>query len=264
MSVTESKPPNSADDAAQPPAGAVPAPGAPSSEALPLPLGTTPRFQKALDKALSDWAAADPARCAGLAGCEAVAGGVLVPFFGQPHLVTHPEGAVVPLSDEAARAAASGGAPAAPGDAPAKPVHVSIVILLLHYLLTADATPPAERWVQFREIPGGMFYAQAFEAHTAPPLGRLVADVDPDAFAAHVAAFRAAGARITGVDLDLADAALRFWALPRLPVAALLWAGDDEFPGRAAILFDEHAHHYLPVEDLSGMGEWLAHRLARG
>jgi hypothetical protein len=227
-------------------------------------MGTTPRFQKALDKALSDWAVADPARCAGLAGCQAVPGGVLVPYFGQPHLVTHPEGRVAPLGDEAARALASGGAGAAPSDAPGKPVHVSIVILLLHYLLTADATPVAERWVQFREIPGGMFYAQAFEAHTGPPLSRLVADVDPKAFAAHVAAFRAAGARIAGVDLDLADAALRFRALPRLPVAALLWAGDDEFPGRAAILFDAHAHHYLPVEDLSGMGEWLAHKLARG
>jgi hypothetical protein len=261
--VTASKPPHSADGAAQPQAGAGPAAGAPARDGgVPLPMGTTPRFQKALDKALGDWATADPTRCAALAGCQAVPGGVLVPFFGQPHLVSHPEGRVEPLSDEAARAVASGGAPAAPGDAPAKPVHVSIVILLLHYLLTADATPPADRWVPFRDIPGGMFYAQAFEAHTGPPLGRLVAD--PDAFAAHVAAFRAAGARITGADLDLADAALRFRALPRLPVAALLWAGDDEFPGRAAILFDEHAHHYLPIEDLSGMGEWLAHKLARG
>ncbi len=208
--------------------------------------GTTPRFQKALDKALADWAAADPARCAGLAGCETVPGGVLVPFFGQPHLVSHPGGRVETVSQ------------------PPKPVHVSIVILLLHHLLMADATPPAERWVPFRDIPGGMFYAQAFEAHTGPPLGRLVAGVDPDAFAAQVAAFRAAGARITGVELDLADAALRFWALPRLPVAVLLWAGDDEFPGQAKILFDAAAHHYLPVEDLSGMGEWLAHRLARG
>jgi Domain of unknown function (DUF3786) len=262
--VTASKPPDSTDGAARPAAGAVPPPEAPAGEGLPLPMGTTPRFQKALDKALADWAAADPARCAALAGCEAVPGGVLVPFFGQPHLVSHPEGRVVPLSDEAARAAASGGASAAPSDPPPKPVHVSIVILLLHYLLTADATPPADSWAQFRDIPGGMFYAQAFEAHTGPPLGRLVADVDPDAFAEHVGAFRAAGARITGVDLDLGDAAQRFQALPRLPVAALLWAGDDEFPGRAAILFDGHAHHYLPIEDLSGMGEWLAHKLARG
>jgi len=49
-----------------------------------------------------------------------------------------------------------------------------------------------------------------------------------------------------------------------VPVAVLLWKGDDEFPGQAGILFDASAHHYLPTEDLAGMGDWLAHQLARG
>ena len=75
---------------------------------------------------------------------------------------------------------------------------------------------------------------------------------------------RAAAGRLGGADLDLADAAVRFQALPRVPVAVLLWKGDEEFPGQAGILFDASAHHYLPTEDLAGMGDWLAHQLARG
>ena len=42
----------------------------------------------------------------------------------------------------------------------------------------------------------------------------------------------------------------------------LVWAGDDEEPGEARVLFDANAGHYLPAEDLAGLGGQLAHRLA--
>jgi hypothetical protein len=224
-------------------------------------LYTNPRFQKAIEKAVEDWAAADPARCAELAGCGTTSAGVLVPFFGQRYLVSHPDGRVEtePVAGEAA--------------GQGKPAHVSIAILLLHYLLTADAAPTADRWATFRELPGGLFYAQAFAAHAEAPLAALIgglADgvatdvVGGDPVGRRIQELREAGARIGGVALDLADAALRFQALPRVPVAVLLWKGDDEFPGQAGILFDASAHHYLPTEDLAGMGDWLAHQLARG
>ena len=41
----------------------------------------------------------------------------------------------------------------------------------------------------------------------------------------------------------------------------LVWAGDDEEPGEARVLFDASAGHYLPAEDLAGLGGQLAHRL---
>ena len=50
--------------------------------------------------------------------------------------------------------------------------------------------------------------------------------------------------------------------LPRVDVAVLVWAGDDEEPGEARVLFDANAGHYLPAEDLAGLGGQLAHRLA--
>ena len=92
------------------------------------------RFADALAKARAEWAAADAAACAARAGCERTDGGVLVPLFGRPHLVTHPGGEVAPA--EGRRAGADG-----PGAAP-PPVHAAVAILLLHYLLTADGTPP--------------------------------------------------------------------------------------------------------------------------
>ncbi|MEE8391079.1 MAG: DUF3786 domain-containing protein, partial [Anaerolineae bacterium] len=33
--------------------------------------------------------------------------------------------------------------------------------LILTYMVTADGTTPSSRWIGFRELPNGMFYAQA-------------------------------------------------------------------------------------------------------
>jgi hypothetical protein len=199
------------------------------------------RYRAARELARSEWAAADPERSAAQAGCGLTTSGVAVPFFGQPHLVTHPEGDV-----------STGGAPA----------HVTVSILLLHYLLRADGSPPAGEWVAFRDLADGLFYAASFVQRAEAPLAQ--------AFGAgfggecRLERFRAAAAAAGGLPLDLADAAFAFQVLPRLVLAALLWAGDDEFPAHASVLFDAAAGHYLPAEDLAGLGGLLARRLIGG
>lgn len=200
------------------------------------------RFQIAFDKARSDWAQADAQRAVALSASVLTPEGVLVSYFGRPHLVPHPEGEVV-------------------NQATGKPAHASIAIVLWHYLLTADGTPPADRWLTFRELPHGLFYAQAFAQHAEDLLaGKFGADVE---------GFRRASVALGGQILTAApgaglappDAAYRFQAFPRLALAVQLWEGDDEFPGRVQVLFDAAAGHYLPTEDLSGVGDWLAHKL---
>jgi hypothetical protein len=212
------------------------------------------RFADALQRARADWAAADPASCAVRAGCEMAAGGVLVPLFGRPHRVGHPGGEVEAFLP--ATAAEPDGQPVT------EPAHVAVVILLLHHLLTADGAPLAGEWLAYRELDGGLFYAAAFAARAEEPIARAFAGpAGPSG--PGPAAFTAAALRLGGEPLPLADAAFAFQALPRLAVAALLWAGDDEFPGTAAVLFDAAAGHYLPAEDLAGLGGHLAQRLTR-
>jgi hypothetical protein len=206
------------------------------------------RFRSALEQARAGWAAADLGGRAAQAGCTVSETGVLVSFFGVPHLVTHPAGEVT---------------------AGARPAATPVSVALLHYLLRADGTPMAYEWRSYRDLPDGLFYAQAFTDRSERPMteafGRAGAPAKGSEGAhqprAGIERFRAAASALGGEALDLADAAYAFTALPRLRVAALLWLGDEDFPGQASIVFDAAAPHYLPAEDLAGLGGLLAHRL---
>ena len=52
--------------------------------------------------------------------------------------------------------------------------------LILTYLAAADGTTPSSRWISFRDLPDGMFYAQAFQGYTGARLIReLPGGIEP-------------------------------------------------------------------------------------
>ena len=128
--------------------------------------------------------------------------------------------------------------------------------LLLYYLKTADDTPLAYRWVSFRELPGGAFYHQAFQGYSGDRLTRIF---DQDLSRYHRAAKSLGGIQLTG----LSENAYAFQPLPRLRMVALLWPGDEEFPGRGSILFDATANHYMVLDGLAILGSRLVSKLEK-
>lgn len=137
-----------------------------------------------------------------------------------------------------------------------KPCSIFDTSLLLYYLTIADGTPLADRWVSFRELPGGGFYHQAFQGYSGDRLARALGEA-PERYEAAARALD--GLKLTG----LSGLAFRFLPLPRFPIAALLWPGDDEFAARASILFDAHACHYMIIDGCALIGSGLVSRLLR-
>jgi hypothetical protein len=128
--------------------------------------------------------------------------------------------------------------------------------LFLFYLKTADGAPMAERWISFRELPGGGFYHQAFQGYSGDRLAQALGG-DPGRF--HRAAKASQGWQLSA----LAEHAYAFQALPRLRLAAILWPGDEEFPSRASILFDAAASHYMTTDGMAILGSGLVSRLIK-
>lgn len=128
--------------------------------------------------------------------------------------------------------------------------------LILYYLATADGAPMADRWISFRELPGGMFYHQAFQAYSGDQLAKTF-DPAPDLFPQ--AAERLGGIQLSG----LANYAYAFHPLPRIRLAAVFYPGDEEFSGRGIILFDAASSHYMVLDGLAILGAHLVKRLQK-
>jgi len=202
-----------------------------------------PTWAASLEKQLHETQEAlrgrDPAEVALWSGatCEAVAGGTRleVLLWGRPYLITWPDVTV--------------------RDKEGQPCPGPFQGLILQYLLLADGAPLENTWVSLRNLPNGAFYEQAFQSYSGNLLVR--------SFRGDMEGLRAIARGLGGEPLEMGDAAFRFWALPRIPLAVLYWSGGGEFPDSAQVLFDNSASHYHHLEMLAHLGGMLCERIVQ-
>ncbi|MBN2146070.1 MAG: DUF3786 domain-containing protein [Anaerolineales bacterium] len=137
-----------------------------------------------------------------------------------------------------------------------KPASLFDAAMLLYYLHSADGSPLTGRWIGYRELPDGAFYSQAFQGYTGNRIASSLGE-RPEAFC--TAAKALGGERLPA----LPGEAYVFLPLPRIPLAAILYPGDEEFPARASILFDAAVSHYMTTDGLALLGAGLTGRLIK-
>lgn len=136
-------------------------------------------------------------------------------------------------------------------------VPIMVKIVLLHYLVRAGGQPIRNSWISFKDISGGgMLYFEPFTNRVTNYLLGIFAN-KPEALVK-------AGMLLGGTATDCCgDYGVRIHVLPRLPIIYALWAGDEEFPPRATVLFDATAPFYLPTEDLVVAAAFCVGQLAK-
>ena len=127
--------------------------------------------------------------------------------------------------------------------------------MLAYYFHTSDGTAVGGGWIAFRELPDGQFYASAFQGYTGSKLARL--------FGSDIDSFIEAANGIEGQLQQIGDAAFRFQALPRVPVAVVCWLGDEDFPSSYRVLFDQSIDHHLPTDACAILGSMLTSKLSK-
>jgi hypothetical protein len=133
--------------------------------------------------------------------------------------------------------------------------------LLLTYLATADGTPPKDDWITYRDLPGGMFYAQAFHGYAEV---RLVRELGLGGIDAFRQGMERLGGEPQQIGSGLGNAAYAVQVLPRVRLAAVYWLGDKDFASQASVLFQETAPHYLSTDGLAVLGSHLVNRIIEG
>lgn len=194
-----------------------------------------PSHVQALNFLLGKVAQADFAAMASATGAALLPGppeALEIPFLGIPHRLT------------AADVAAASG----------EPPTVWVKVFLYIYATRANGNPPSGRWVAFRELPNTVSKAKTFEK---------VAGEVAQTFAGREEELKKAAQALGGGEIPYgsADLALRFSALPRVPLLLLYWRGEEEFPARSALLLDAGVLDYLDQEALVFLAEAFVKKL---
>lgn len=188
----------------------------------------------ALELAWENLARTELKRAVGNAGAGLVDGKVVVRTFGRD-CVVDPSTKSVAIRDKELSPLAS--------------------ILVLHYLAGAADVTPTGKWVSYRQVPGGSVYYPAFKQRVIDQIGSL--------FHSRPQLLLSAMDVLEAKKLDFGEASVQIDVFPKLPVAVIIWKGDDEVRGTANVLFDETAPSFMATEDLASVGSFVLNQLIK-
>ncbi len=121
-------------------------------------------------------------------------------------------------------------------------------ILVLRYLTEGGAAPSTGKFLTYREIPWGEVYFKQFQGRC---LFRLAFG-----FGGKLDAFREIMERVGAQAISSGDVGYELEFMKGLFVRLILWAGDDEFPPSAQILFsDNFPAAFTQGEDMAVVGD---------
>jgi hypothetical protein len=130
---------------------------------------------------------------------------------------------------------------------------IDIQVILITYLLSAQEIPLRDKLAAGSSLKGGKCF---FAGAHGFPLDPLVARYGLDS-----KGFLQRGLSLGAQQVRYGDVALRFSALPRVPVVMVLWQGDEEFPPRLSVLFDASIEQHLPLDAILGVVAEICRRM---
>jgi uncharacterized protein DUF3786 len=128
-------------------------------------------------------------------------------------------------------------------------------LFMVHYLLTAKETPISKEWISGKDIPGGSTFFRGPHEIPAYLIEKRYGD--------NMTGFSGACEILGGTPLDMADRAYSFRIAPRIPVAILLWKGDDEFPVKSKMLFDRSIIDHLALDIVLALAAEVIEKIAQ-
>jgi len=135
------------------------------------------------------------------------------------------------------------------------PIHDYFQLFIIYYLLLPKDITGREEWISEKDLPGGTTFFRG------PPL--LPTNLISDRFANDLETFATCCKALGGTPLKMADAAFRFEITPDIQVAVLYWAGDEEFPAEAKILYDRAVIDVLPLDIVFALAVQICARIGK-
>ena len=126
---------------------------------------------------------------------------------------------------------------------------LSTQTFMLRYLLECKDVSWGGQWKTFREMPWG-------EMYITPYTGRVLTRA-AFTFGTRVAAFKAACEKMGAMPLPHGDAGYQFELVSGYSIQILVWAGDEEFPPNAQVIYSDNFADGFAAEDRVVAGDIL-------
>ncbi len=133
-------------------------------------------------------------------------------------------------------------------------LHPFFTLMVLVYLNGAKAIESEGKWVSEKDLKGGFNFFQGPHRLKIEELEMLYGG-DPEAFLE-------AGRKLGGTEISYGNKAFVLNVFPRVPLAYLLWEGNEEFPSKIRVLFDSTIQSHLPLDIIWCMVAETSRRLS--
>lgn len=133
-------------------------------------------------------------------------------------------------------------------------IHPYFAVFIASYLLLDRDIQPVGEWISEKDFPGGPTF---FRGPHLLPTAAIT-----DCHGNDLDSFSARCRDVGGKELAMADLAFSLTIAPEIPVAALYWRGDDDFPAEAKILYDRSLIGVLALDVVYSLAVTICHRLA--
>ena len=127
-------------------------------------------------------------------------------------------------------------------------------LMVLVYLTEAQDIEPTHTWVSEKDLKGGATFFRG--PH------RLQVEELEDLYGKNPDTFLKAGMKLGGSEILYGDKGFSLEVFPKVPLAFILWKGDDEFLPRIRVLFDSTIESHLPLDVIGCMVAETSRRLA--
>jgi len=132
-------------------------------------------------------------------------------------------------------------------------LHYFFYLMVLFYLTEAKEMKPTHTWISEKDLKGGSTF---FRGPHRLQIGGL-----EDLYGKNPDAFLKAGKKFGGNEILYGDKGFALEVFPKVPLAYILWKGDEEFPPKIGVLFDSTIQFHFPLDIIWCMVAETSHRL---
>lgn len=121
--------------------------------------------------------------------------------------------------------------------------NLSLKIIIIRYLINSTGEPPVDRYISYKEVPGGhVFY---------PNYKKTIIDRLALEFECCIDKYKQLMDSIHAERISMGDLAYKFRYIGNTYMIFILWFKDDEFEQTSNVLMDANAIQYFNAEDLA-------------